>query len=315
MAWPAEMDLPHRDKLKKACMGFATGVSLYSLAGILQSGALLSNETLEKQHPEMFGTAIKKSQWHDQKKSPGYSCVYFRGVRRRPCSGINNYLPRIVNSLVSVGSNQGLVFYVDFDTAYEKLVYGFSNSTDMKGNGGKGSPNDQVATFVSAFTTNTDLDTGKNKGSSEITFKDRVPLSCVSFIGVNFEKGRTRPTYFHDKIWEDWKRYLKESALETQQGEQVVGQKKTWRTLWTERIALLLTSQTSHKSLTVQFTMLNDMVQDCHQNRWLFFQNNSFVTGDLVKRSSLQACGSSQSAPSDRSQPSAPSSSIAGGEN
>lgn len=195
MAWPAKMDVQHRDKLKKACMGFATGVSAHSLSGILRSEALYSNKTLEEKYPKVFGNAMRKSQWHDQPESPGYSCVYFRGVRRMQCSRIKEYLPRIVNSLTSVGSTQGLVFYVDFDTAYEKLVYGFSNSTDMKGKIGTKVLNSQVDLFVDAFEKTTNVKTGKNYGMSEITFKNQVPLSCVSFIGVDTKKTKECPDY------------------------------------------------------------------------------------------------------------------------
>lgn len=198
MAWPAEMDLAHREKLKQACMGFATGVSAHSLSDIFESGALLSNKELEKRNPEKFGTAMRKSQWHDRPENVGYSCVYFRGVRRRKCSQMDEYLSRIVNSLASVGSTQGLVFYVDFDTAYEKLVYGFSNSTDMNGNGGKGSLNGQVDMFVDAFLKGTQSQNGQNMGLSEIAFKKQVPLSCVSFIGISAQKTQECPSYQND---------------------------------------------------------------------------------------------------------------------
>lgn len=265
MAWP--IDPKRLQSLEQLCVGFATGGSFNSLPDICASGALLSNAQLPK------GT-LKPSQEHDSKSKPlGYDSVYFRFVRRQTKDDLVRYKCNILDSLVSVGSHGGLIFYVDFETAYRHLTYNFANSTDVIGRVGTLEANDQIDTVVAALRKKVKL--------AEITFKKEVPLSCVTYIGVNFGPvSRETPTYMSTDLFDRWQKIVNPQAWQesARKSRCDYGRKKPKMQEWVTLISRLFEVYKKRAKPQVAFSLLeqNCYIRDSNKNLWCLFKNDCY---------------------------------------
>lgn len=298
MAWPITQDL--QQEVADTCAGFMTGVFIHSLAGICKSKGLLSNAELKERESE--GAASHTSQRHDFPSAAGYDCVYFRGVRRRRGIDLVQYRENIVNSRVSVGYGQGLLFYVDFQTAFDHLEYGFANPTDLKGRKCSEDKNKQIDSFVKAMKSNSNP--RNPQGMPEITFMTEVPLFYVAYIGVNFgSKPRgPLPSYFNEALYHNLKEAL--GMATSDEKSSGVGSKPNLpkKAEWLDLMYHVINMHPYNiGSAEAKFNLLENPVVDKNGNQWYFFQNSRYP--DRVLSSGIDNTPVS-SQPSQPSQPS-----------
>ena len=259
MGWAVEPDL--LKELQDKCVGFATGVHFASLPGICSSGALLSNAQLPK------GT-LRPSQAHDSNKtSKGHDSIYFRFVQRS--RNINrNYKRLIVNSLCSVGFSSGLLFYMDFNEAYNHLALDFANPMDCIGGLANTDTTKQFQSIIAKLDHSPEL--------AEIAFHAKVPFSCVKYIGVNFgPKGASRcPPYLSSHRYTEWSSLIPADQADpaaAQIAGSTTGLYKPNRRQWISLISRLF------QHYNHPFVALNDMVPSRSGDDWQLFLNTAYA--------------------------------------